>query len=457
MSAPLLFTACSSDIDEAQADKTHVALQVSARMEGMTRANDGVWEADAIGVSADASSALSASQNVKFTTTSTTASADFTTSSPIYFPDDNTYTFTAYGPYQSAVGTVSFNTSDQSTRSKQKAFDYIFATGTASKANPNFNGVFCHKLTKLVLRITPGTDATATGIAANTYSVSGLIHEGTFNTTTGEATATGTATADWSLDNNSLKTTSGTDILFTTLLAPGQSTKGCTFTATIDGTPKTVSLPELTLAAGKSYIVTLKVDGSSVAATGCTVTDWTNGGTNLALLERPNPLAVITAGDVGKVITSDGRLFATVADANASGSTPVAMIAYVGTDTGNDTYKHGLAVALSDAGNTSYTDKDTPFSLVSSYESKAKAPYGSSGWFHGTKYQWKHVLLEHYDYSELNKLLEKCGGTMMNGSYWTASASTTVTYYYISQTWKFSEFDFTYYKSRFNVRYLLEF
>ena len=62
----------------------------------------------------------------------------------------------------------------------------------------------------------------------------------------------------------------------------------------------------------------------------------------------PRALAKAAAGDLGKLAGADGNIYDTNDDAILSGTTVVAMIAYVGSDTENDTYKNGLAIALTD-------------------------------------------------------------------------------------------------------------
>ena len=63
--------------------------------------------------------------------------------------------------------------------------------------------------------------------------------------------------------------------------------------------------------------------------------------------------AAATAGDLGKVIGSNGFIYDDAAAATAAGTTALALITYVGNDAetsaGNTAYKHGLALALTDA------------------------------------------------------------------------------------------------------------
>lgn len=131
-----------------------------------------------------------------------------------------------------------------------------------------------------------------------------------------------------------------------------------------------------------------------------------------------NSLANVTSTDVGKVITSAGNIFDKVSDATAAGETAIAMIAYVGSNTGNSTYNHGLAVALKDAGSSNWSDAT---STATSY-SVAVPSTGTSGWFHGSKDQWTTILGEASGYNgTLNPKMTACGGTALSGDYWSSA------------------------------------
>ena len=56
-----------------------------------------------------------------------------------------------------------------------------------------------------------------------------------------------------------------------------------------------------------------------------------------------------SSADVGKVICSDGTIYATVAEATAAGKTAEAMIAYVNEEFGTPRYGKALAISLADA------------------------------------------------------------------------------------------------------------
>lgn len=269
-----------------------------------TRAVNDQWEQDAIGVmatEAQTSNMEELYKNVKYTTTANTASAaNFTApkGQGIFFQDaSETVTFAAYAPYQTSAanalpgtdGVISGSTADQSTRNKQKAFDYIYASGaTASRSNPTvqFQGeenAFAHKMTRLVIIVkTSAQDGfTAGQVKSGTYSLSGLKHAGTFNVKSGTAAANaeGQTSDDWSLTTNSLRTDGETEqVTFTSILYPQSLESALTFKAVIDGQTY-INRKDInpTLAAGTSYSYTITVKKTGLEVSGCTITDWTGG------------------------------------------------------------------------------------------------------------------------------------------------------------------------------------
>lgn len=180
------------------------------------------------------------------------------------------------------------STADQSTRDKQKAFDYIYASGaTASRSNPTVEfkegNSFAHKMTRLVIIVkTSAQDGfTAGQVTSGTYSLNGLKHEGTFDVKNGKAAANaeGQVSDDWSLTTNSLKTYGETEqVTFTSILYPQSLGSALTFKAVIDGQAyvnRTDINPDL--AAGTSYSYTITVKKTGLEVSGCTITDWTGG------------------------------------------------------------------------------------------------------------------------------------------------------------------------------------
>ena len=297
--AAMAFAACSNDDDAVNAP---VEARITAGVNTPeTRALNNEWEQDAIGVmvTSSTSNMTTLYKNVKYTTTANSAAAaTFTPEGEgIFFQDTNeTVTFAAYAPYQTSAanalpgtnGVIEGSTADQGDRTKQKAFDYIYASGaTATRSNPTVQfqatNAFMHKMTRLVIIVkTSAQDGfTADQVTSGTYSLSGLNHNGQFDVTTGTAQATGTtATDNWSLTSNSLKTEGETDqVTFTSILYPQTLTDNLTFEAVIDGQTYTNNTIKPELEAGKSTTVTITVKKTGLTVSGCIVSEWGDGRT----------------------------------------------------------------------------------------------------------------------------------------------------------------------------------
>lgn len=154
--------------------------------------------------------------------------------------------------------------------------------------------------------------------------------------------------------------------------------------------------------------------------------------------ERPLEPTIInpTAEDLGKVIGADGKIYTNTQAAVSAGTKAAAVIVYVGSDTAEDGFTHGLAMSMRDCSNTSgYKWKtsdgtyDNPqqnsdlHTLLNLHESgkslttsdrdndtwpafkaalhnsitvtdgiTADAPDGTSGWFLPSMFQWQQAI-----------------------------------------------------------------
>ena len=181
------------------------------------------------------------------------------------------------------------------------------------------------------------------------------------------------------------------------------------------------------VAAGQAVITAKAGDKEAT----CTVT-----------VKRPEPvdgksMKEVTADDLGKLIGLDGKVYPSILSAVASGTVGSAVIVYVGSETAEGNFTHGLAMSMRDAVSSSgYTFKwktssgnyDNPqysSDLHSSLEYKesgysltkgrgespwqafaaaknntihdrygitAAAPEGTSGWFLPSMFQWQQAI-----------------------------------------------------------------
>ena len=116
-------------------------------------------------------------------------------------------------------------------------------------------------------------------------------------------------------------------------------------------------------------------------------------------------VAEATADDKGKIAGADGQIYDTKADATAAGTTAVAMIIYVGSETDNTTYTHGLALALADESWDSMnwsTAKST---------CEGKTAVSGAAWLLPSWNQWDTMISAAGSYTALRDGFSSVGGT----------------------------------------------
>ena len=213
---------------------------------------------------------------------------------------------------------------------------------------------------------------TVTGLGAST-PVTATLAEGSTTLVSGQVTTDGAGTATFAM------------------ALAGGATYVKDLTLTVGGKAITFSDSEVLLEASKIYNITRSV----------------------------KRIADASAEDVGKVIGADHKIYANAALATAAKTTAVAVIAYMGSDTGEKSPRnHGLALALRDAGNCMWsaedndandTDQNEPFSPEGGmrYNAgrnnddypafKAAITYKACDddinyWFLPSAYQWKQMI-----------------------------------------------------------------
>ena len=125
---------------------------------------------------------------------------------------------------------------------------------------------------------------------------------------------------------------------------------------------------------GKS--TTTVSEGNTVTAT-YTGTKKVIGMTVTKRVSLVYPIVISEVTDeayIGSVVAADGYVYATEDDVVNASKTPVAKICYVGSETGDATYKHGLALALRDVSEIkSWCSQSNNNCLVSQYTTVAEA------------------------------------------------------------------------------------
>lgn len=205
---------------------------------------------------------------------------------PIRFIEEGEHSFSAYAPY-SSNSSITLNTIDgNKTIAKQKAIDYIYATG--AKASPlqptvSFTGdnQFNHVLSKLNITIKVGEGFNAADINnISSITLKGLKHNGTFDITTGSVTSNAT-TSDITLntsdaDNIFTRDASSGTLKFSLYLLPQDcSSSPLPLSISYDQatfTNKSSLTPNLT--AGKACNYEITMNKSGLVVSNGTLTDW---------------------------------------------------------------------------------------------------------------------------------------------------------------------------------------
>ena len=167
-------------------------LQVFTNLEMLqpaynTRAVDNQWEAnDMIGISS-----TGMMNNMKFTRNGNTS--QFVGASNVWFKDLTTHTFNAYYPYNATPNNdlIEFTIPENAVQSAQKVNDFLFASGTASYANPELTLNFTHQMVRLIIKVytSPEYGFTTNEFDGSMLTFLGYFESGTFNIKTGEVKA----------------------------------------------------------------------------------------------------------------------------------------------------------------------------------------------------------------------------------------------------------------------------
>lgn len=284
--AVLALAACSNE-ENIPAESGNGRATFTASIDGRTatRAYDQSWESgDAIGITGK--SGEIPYSNVKYMTTGDDNFTVATQGEEIYYEDDNEVSFTAYYPWNAST-TITTNTLEQS---KQKTFDFLYATGKGSKVQPNVAFKFNHKMAKVVLTVKRGDDVSFSEIKAALPTLGGFLAEGTFDGLTGEANATGTQTATLAFAGNAPTKENAEDetVSYTLILFPQEFSGKLPFSAELEGMQTFSAALDFTAAnatidkeaaknawvAGRQYNLSVTLHKTKLTVDGCTIAPW---------------------------------------------------------------------------------------------------------------------------------------------------------------------------------------
>lgn len=297
MLAAAVLTACNNDendvIDSGSSQATFTA---AINGQADTRAYDQTWEAnDAIGISG--TSGGTTYTNVQYVTTGGNGNFTAGTSgNEIYYQDDAAVTFTAYYPWTNIESGVTTITADTRAQSSQSDFDFLWAQQTGSKASPNVQFLFAHKMVKLVLTIRKGDGVSYQEVQDAVLSLGGFKNNGTFNVTDGTAFATdGTVnltfagnTSETGYNAPLSKDDAAETVAYTLILFPQVFSSSLPITATITGGQSFSATLNFTTAnidagdtdaqnewvAGRQYNLSVTLHKTGITVNGSTIQGW---------------------------------------------------------------------------------------------------------------------------------------------------------------------------------------
>ena len=389
--AAMLAAGCSEESDAPSGNASNAAI-VTASI-GKTdnvvssRAANTVWDVDdCIGISTSSVNGKTNYVNIRYKTNGSVfspvpgaAGEDNT----IYFQDKSPTTFTAYYPYEGANGTkpgsdgiITKNlTAAHQSPENLPAIDYLWAQRTAQSSNPKVDFRFSHRMSRLILNFKAGAGTTLP-TSGLTYTLTQLATEGTFDTSTGEAKATGTVS---NLENLPTSTTGGR-ITGIAILWPqavssmrlqlklGDTTFGAalTFPAGTAGEA---------LAPSTSYTFNVTVERTGITVGQADIDDWTSGGSKDITLQEVRTLTFDPNGGSGTIAGDKVFEGATTSLPYGNDLTPPSGKTFVGWNTlprgGGEFYAAGSTLTMPAGDLTLYaqwsgdgSDKDNPILIT---------------------------------------------------------------------------------------------
>ena len=297
--AAAVLTACNND-ENTVIDIGASQATFTAAIDGQvnTRAYDRTWEAgDAIGISGISGGITYT--NVQYITDSDGTSGNFTVGTQgneIYYQDDNSVTFTAYYPWANLAADATTITADTRAQASQSDFDFLWSRQTGSKASPNVQFIFAHKMAKLVLTIRKGDGVSFQEVQDAVLSLGGFKYSGTFNVTDGTTSTADDLATGWTFAGNTSETgynaplskdDTGETVSYTLILFPQvfssplpitAITGGQSFSATLNFTTANENAGDTDAqnewVPGRQYNLSVTLHKTDITVDGCTIQGW---------------------------------------------------------------------------------------------------------------------------------------------------------------------------------------
>lgn len=275
----LILASCSNDEPAVGYDADHAAVVTAEIGEVSTRVTGTKWSPDdKIGISGTSGSVIYT--NVPYVTDGTGSfNSFFGTAKGIFFQDENTARFSAYYPYNKEV-TADNKVIIVDTRNQMESreFDFLFssgALGSLSSTHLRFTGsaAFKHSMAQLIIHITPSSEdgfENSDVLNNGKLTLSGIIQDGEFNTSNGQAKATGNP-EDVEL-NTSLAEISGRTTTYKCIFLPQSATE---FVLNIEYQGHTYQCSfSHELQAGKSYTADFTLKRAGIFLGDVSISEW---------------------------------------------------------------------------------------------------------------------------------------------------------------------------------------
>jgi len=281
------FAACSNNESDNQVQNPDNVIRLNASVGKITRAATAIqgaaFDADElINIEVTPSAGTMASKVYKAGEASGNVNALTPNGSetPFTWPANGTIAIKAFYPYvdgkQVTSETASFSVEEnQSTDDNYKKSDLMYSNNiTAQNKTPDAVGLtFNHALTKIIVKLTPGTGVTDDDIAGCTVKVNA---KKSANISSGQWTS---ATDDAAVDITMGMGANNAAIIVPQTITASVGTPANFITITTAGThSKTFQLTaNKEFAAGKVYTYNLTVNMSEITLQSTTITDWEKG------------------------------------------------------------------------------------------------------------------------------------------------------------------------------------
>ena len=273
----LSLAACTNDNEVM--DNGPVAAVINAEISDAvaTRASGTQWDnGDAIGITGGIYT------DIRYVYSNGSWTVD-DASGPIFFQTPDKVNFTAYYPQGAETADITITAGQQSTVpdeqtgfTPQSQIDFLYGTGTGGvSTGGKVDFSFSHRMSRLVLNFIAGPDVNLADLSK--YTLSGLSMTGSFDTATGEAKATGTA-SDLTMDAAYITSSSSSLILFPQAVTDATlkvELGGQNYTATLTF-PKANAVQGLESGYSYTYNVTIKKDVLIVSK--ADINKWGEGG-----------------------------------------------------------------------------------------------------------------------------------------------------------------------------------